>query len=310
MNVDLRQLEHVVEICRSGSISAAARALRVSQSTLSRSVAHLEQKLGMTLFARSEIGARPSATAALIAQRGTEILALVEQLRADLRLHAIGDRDTIRVGVGPATRLRPLPDVLRLIDRHFPDLRVEVKQEAGTVVTQGLIDGRYDVVFTAADNAADKLDLVRNVLFVDEVVAAVRPHHPLAGRGPLTLADVASYPIASFRVSYLRQSLIDAAPDGSASRIDAHRSDDAETLRTRSLRSDYVTVVPAFVVAQELEAGTLVRLDVAGTGKFECWMLMTRQTAAVPLFRDLALHVRAAFARNRPIVRQAMEDTP
>lgn len=48
--MDIEQLEYIVEIAKSGSFSAAAHQLHITQSALSQSVSKLEEELGLTLL--------------------------------------------------------------------------------------------------------------------------------------------------------------------------------------------------------------------------------------------------------------------
>jgi DNA-binding transcriptional LysR family regulator len=52
----LEQLQYVIEIADSGSISAAAERLHVSQPSISQSIASLERELNTKIFKRSRLG--------------------------------------------------------------------------------------------------------------------------------------------------------------------------------------------------------------------------------------------------------------
>ena len=54
--MNLKQLEYVVEISRSGSINKAAQNLYLAQPSLSASVRQLEQELGFSIFRRKNSG--------------------------------------------------------------------------------------------------------------------------------------------------------------------------------------------------------------------------------------------------------------
>jgi Bacterial regulatory helix-turn-helix protein, lysR family len=57
---DLRHLKYALLVAEHGSFPRAADAINVSQSTLSRRVQILEQRVGISLFERSRTGAQPT----------------------------------------------------------------------------------------------------------------------------------------------------------------------------------------------------------------------------------------------------------
>jgi DNA-binding transcriptional LysR family regulator len=63
MDLDWSELQTLLSVARAGSFSAAARAGAISQPTLSRRIAALEGRLGVTLFARGAGGAVPTQVA-------------------------------------------------------------------------------------------------------------------------------------------------------------------------------------------------------------------------------------------------------
>jgi len=82
--MELRHLEQILEICRAGGFSGAARRLEISQPTLSKSIARLETQLSVKLFERNGGAARPTAYGAFVAQRAEALLQGVAALSRDL----------------------------------------------------------------------------------------------------------------------------------------------------------------------------------------------------------------------------------
>ena len=121
--MELRHLEQIVAICRAGSFSAAAKALGISQPTLSKSISRLEAKLGVQLFERSSTNNRPTAYGQFVADHASSLLQSVTTLGHELEQMAKGEAGLLRIGVGPATRLHPLPKVIGKAARAFPRLQ-------------------------------------------------------------------------------------------------------------------------------------------------------------------------------------------
>jgi molybdate transport repressor ModE-like protein len=85
MPLDLDALRTLRAVARAGSISAAARALGVGQSTVSVVVAQLEEALETPLFHRGARGVTMTAAGELLLGRAEQLLAQVDDLVAELR---------------------------------------------------------------------------------------------------------------------------------------------------------------------------------------------------------------------------------
>ena len=194
--MELRHLEQILEICRAGGFSGAARKLRISQPTLSKSIARLEAQLSLQLFERGSGAARPTTYGAFVAQRAEALLQGAASLRRDLEQLARGEQGRIRIAAGPATRIKPLPELLRRLAVRFPKLHIETVLETGSGVLAALHEGRVDIALGYSEHAARYGELIRKKLFEDTVVLMARPGHPLlqlASVGPAALLD---YPVA------------------------------------------------------------------------------------------------------------------
>ena len=73
MHIEWDDLQYVLTVGRTGSLSAAARQLRVNHSTVFRRIAHIEERLGVRLFERRRDGYVPTAA-------GETALGLVQQI--------------------------------------------------------------------------------------------------------------------------------------------------------------------------------------------------------------------------------------
>jgi len=129
--MDIRQLRHMMSIHRMGSFARAAEQLGLAQSTLSKSIARLEDQLGLRLFERSGAGAVVTPMGAVVIAGAERIVEEAERLRRDVELAAAGDLGEIRIGLGPAFRPRFLPRFTEAIVRRWPRLKLMIDVEFG-----------------------------------------------------------------------------------------------------------------------------------------------------------------------------------
>lgn len=113
-------------VLREGSLSAAARALGLTQPTLGRHIAALEEALGLVLFTRSQQGLLPT-EAALALQPHAEAMAHAAAALARAA-HAQGEgvRGTVRVSASHVVGTEVLPPLLARLQAEHPALTVEL----------------------------------------------------------------------------------------------------------------------------------------------------------------------------------------
>ena len=125
-DADWNDWRYFLEVARSGSTLAAARKLRVSQTTVARRVAALEEALGLPLFERRSAGYLPTAlgTSLIADASGLErrALSLADTVRAGSR-EASG---TVRLTTEEIFAMTLLAPHLRELRERFPKIRIEL----------------------------------------------------------------------------------------------------------------------------------------------------------------------------------------
>jgi DNA-binding transcriptional LysR family regulator len=292
--MELRHLEQILEICRAGGFSGAARRLQISQPTLSKSIARLEAQLSLKLFERSNGAARPTAYGAFVAQRAETLLQGVAALSRDLEQLARGEEGRIRIAVGPASRLKPLPELLRRIAVRFPKLHVETIQETGPGVMKALHDGRVDIAFGYSEHAARYGELIRKKMFEDAIVLVARPDHPalaLAEAGP---RELLVWPFALPNVLPGVEQWAGEMSRQEAENLKAFISDDYSLIIQRALDTDAIAMGASFLFEEHLKDGRLAVVSSTLDVPYACWMLTTAERWRSPLIKAMAELSKAA----------------
>jgi DNA-binding transcriptional LysR family regulator len=300
--IELRHLEQVVEICRAGSFSEAARRLQLSQPALSKSISRLEGQLGICLFERSGGAAKATELGQLVAERGRRLLASSNDLSRELRQRAGGASGRLRIGVGPATRYSPLPEVLKGLLARFPDLSIEVRHDHGLKVMRGVDEGRYDLAFGFSENAEPYGDLIRIKVFEDRFIVVARPGHPATlADHPLSPAELLKYPMASVGVTAGFAAWLGGVGEAEAANAAALVCDDFDLMQ-ECLPPGYTMRGTHFVFRRALAAGQLVEVPIQWRPPYHCWMLTTPEKWRLPIVKMVA-----ELARGGPLPEEASD---
>jgi DNA-binding transcriptional LysR family regulator len=255
--LDVRHLKQILAIHAHGSFSKAADDLGIAQPTLSKSLARLEDQLGVKLFERSATGTELTPEGMFVVERASTIVGESGRLVREVRLMAAGELGSVRIGVGPTLAPAFLPRFACAAAQALPNLRMAMTVEARDTLLADLAGGRKDILLAgdAPDLAA--LGLRTTPLMRDVAVAVVKADHPLAGRQDLTIEMVSSERIAHTAAGGLLGDLL-------ASTDDAPRfmSNDHGAIIAMVAEGGSVGACMRHIVQDRLDRGEFVELNI------------------------------------------------
>lgn len=144
MSLNLRQIEVFRAIMVSGSISAAARMLAISQPAVSRMVVYMEDRLRLKLFERRPGKVIPTPEAYRIFEEVDQVhqnVLRVNQVAEDLRFRGV---DNIRVACSPSLGHSLMPLAIKLFRERFEAVRVEMEILGRDELIDRVSTGRVD----------------------------------------------------------------------------------------------------------------------------------------------------------------------
>ncbi len=146
--MDLRALRYFVEVVRQKSYTVAAQKLFVTQPTLSRQVADLEDELGQQLLQRTTRNVVPTEKGALFYRRAVGVLALAEQAKKEvMSVDGLTGEITIAAGEIPAVSI--VVAAAKRLQERYPDVKCHFLSLTADMAAQNLRMGLADLaVFT------------------------------------------------------------------------------------------------------------------------------------------------------------------
>ena len=186
------QLKALVQVADRGSIRAAARAMNLSQSALTKALRELEEDVGAELLQRSYKGVAftPEGNALLV--RARLVLATIDNARAEIRLMRGGAGAHVKAAITPLLTVTVLPDVLTEFRRTQPEAELTFHEGLLVQALPGLIEGKIDFAIGLASPQDLPYEIEFEPLAEIEAVPMVRSAHPLAGtRDWRAVADAA-----------------------------------------------------------------------------------------------------------------------
>ncbi|MFV8817009.1 LysR family transcriptional regulator [Haliea sp. E17] len=252
MDIELKRLEQVLVVARTGSFSRAAEELHITQPALSRSIGVLEERYGLRIFERGRGGAVLTAVGRQVAREAESVLRSARAADHNLRLFSAGESGRIAVGMGPLIASLALPIVGLRCLRERPKLAVQVVTRPPTLLYRELMEDGIELLFCSARQLDGFPDIEETALGEIAISTIVRAGHPLAATGRATPEEIAGYPLLTGAEV---QSALPLRDSGS------FICDNYEVLRQMTLASDGIWISSNRLVEKELAQGNLVPLQ-------------------------------------------------
>ncbi|MGV2864764.1 LysR family transcriptional regulator [Achromobacter sp. ESBL13] len=223
--MDVRALRYFVETVRHASFTQAAKALFVTQSTVSKMIRQLEEEAGTPLLIRDGHTARPTDTGRVMYLRGLQVLETMRQLTEELRQTADVRRGALEVGIPPMINLLFTPVVKRFRELH-PGIHLTLREGTGQAVEGLVASGELEVGATILPIAPDS-GLAAQPFGSYPIWVIGPPDAPWAGKTSLPLSALRDgrllIPTDDFAITRrLRQAFADAGFQPSIAAQSAH----------------------------------------------------------------------------------------
>ena len=237
--LSLRQYEYVCAIGRSGSLSAAAQQLHVSQPALSAALAKIEDHLGHPLFIRrrgSGMAVTPQGRAFI--EEAEALLARAARLEDPSRPHPGAGR----LNLGCFVDLAPfvLARALHGLRGAIPEVTVIYRADRFEALISGLIKGQIDLAITY-DLGMDA-GFTREKLYDSRPCAIVNPEHPMADAARASLADLTAFPLILSEEGLSAQHMLNLFRRKNLTPFVAHRASSLEIMRSLAAHGEGVGV--------------------------------------------------------------------
>jgi DNA-binding transcriptional LysR family regulator len=190
--MDLKKLNILLAVARSGSFTGAADRVNLTQSAVSQQMALLEQEVKEPLFERGRRGVRLTPFALELCERAEPLLLEMKLLDDAFRLRK-GQRKTLQVGAFPTAGIELLPKAIRMFKTSMPDVQVMLRNINLESPEISLNTHEVDLILSFDYSSETRVlhpRIRRLDLCEDPFLAIVPASHHLAGRDSIDLEEL------------------------------------------------------------------------------------------------------------------------
>ena len=208
--MELRVLNYFLAIAREENFTKAAQQLHITQPTLSRQIAQLEEELGVDLFVRSNHNIILTEDGMILKRRAQEILSLADKTKRDFLHKDENLEGVISIGSGEFLSTRCLTDCIAQFRRKHPLVRYEFYSGNAGNIRDQIERGLLDIGLMSEPIDIRKYEFI-SMPIKEEWGAFVREDSPLIDKdfiAPQDLVDIPLIlPLGDFAESLFRHAL-------------------------------------------------------------------------------------------------------
>lgn len=253
----LRQLRTFLSVVETGSVSAAARALNLTQPAASQQLRELERVFRVRLLERAGGKVQPTAAGAALLPAVRRAQAAIDDALAAVAASRGGETGRVRLGTGATACIYLLPPVLSAVKRRMPKLDIIIATGNSSEVTQRVETGELDIALVTLPAPRNRtLHVIR--LLTDRLLALLPA--ALAQDAPtLSPVQIARLPLILYEAGGTTRGVIDAwFRRAGVTPSPIMQLDSIETIKVLVSGGLGVSVMPALAL-ETLPRGTVTR---------------------------------------------------
>ena len=202
--METRILRYFLAVAREGSISAAAKALHITQPTLSKQLKDLENDLGKKLMIRGSKQITLTDEGRLFHKRAQEIIDLVKKAEAEIKSDYVGG--DIYIGCGETEGMRLIAKTIYALQQDYPLIHFHLFSGNASDVMERLDKGLLDFGVLIGPPSLAGYDSMQ-LPFFDVRGVLMRKDSPLASRDTIRPEDLEGVPIIASRNEMMRRAM-------------------------------------------------------------------------------------------------------
>lgn len=192
--MELRVLNYFLTIAREENFTKAAAQLHITQPTLSRQIAQLEEELGVELFVRSNHNIILTEDGMILKRRAQEILSLADKTKRDFLHKDENLEGVISIGSGEFLSTRCLTDCIAQFRRKHPLVRYEFYSGNAGNIRDQIERGLLDIGLMSEPIDIRKYEFI-SMPIKEEWGAFVREDSPLIDKDFIAPQDLVDLPL-------------------------------------------------------------------------------------------------------------------
>ena len=192
--MDVRVLRYFLMVAKEQSFTKAAKQLNITQPTLSRQLAALEEELGVKLFNRGGHSINLTNEGLLLKRRALELVDLEDKIVSEFKGNRESVEGKITIGCGEFIAVETLAKICKKYKEKYPLVQFAIHTGTADNISEMMNKGLVDIGLFLEPVSTEGMDYIR-MQGCDHWVVSMRVDDPLAKKEVITKKDLLKLPL-------------------------------------------------------------------------------------------------------------------
>ncbi|WP_433957198.1 LysR family transcriptional regulator [Cytobacillus horneckiae] len=198
--MDLQQLEYFRTLAQTQHVTRSAEVLSISQSALSRSIARLEDEMGVPLFDRQGRTIRLNQFGQIFLERVENMMKEFNEGKKEIQDLLEPESGTISLGFLHTLSTNLIPDLISSFRMDYPKIKFKLGQGPSHILLDQLQSGEIDLCLIAPNDV--KHPVRWEELWSEELFVIVPKNHKFADYQSIKLEQLANEPFIHLKKGF------------------------------------------------------------------------------------------------------------
>ncbi|MCY7806034.1 LysR family transcriptional regulator [Bacillus spizizenii] len=205
--MEWEQLEYFQTLAQMQHVTKAAKSLSITQPALSRSIARLENHLGVPLFDRHGRSITLNQYGHIFLRRVQAMMKEYTEGKEEIQALLKPDQGEVSLSFLHTLGTTLVPDLIGSFQKEYPNIAFQLKQNHSYWLLERLKSGDLDLCLLASIKPEKPIQWIK--LWSEELFVFVPNDHPLANRESITLDEIAGERFILLKKGYALRMTVD-----------------------------------------------------------------------------------------------------
>lgn len=206
--MEIQQLEYFRMVAEMQHMTHAAETLNISQPALSKSIANIEQEIGVPLFDRRGRSINLNRYGKLFLESVEIILSEFEKAKEEIGGLVKPGYGEVALGFIHTLGMQVVPELMAHIPEKYPNMEFSLTQASSYNLLRGLEDGTIDLILSQKIQSKT-VDIEWIELWSEELFVIVPKNHRFANKETISLQEIKDEPFISIKKGNALRKIVD-----------------------------------------------------------------------------------------------------